>query len=250
MTLYIGSDLPDALGFGNEQAVTKCRTDAGLLHDPIFSGYLYNAAKSLQADLDFDAIHLALGFAGHIIGDTVGFGAGGYLGDNVDVNYVAIWPFMSAIDTFIFQQQDSMGPYSNRCSSSAPIWQLSPSSAMFVANVTSIYHGVNSNFPVFSQQDILDCTDHWTPTLITINGLAAITPIDQSVDRLLYYDRYGALNEFDVATHVAMSRNCSVNAIIQWKELMDAGQTPEAARQKNSATISQWKLQGICFPLV
>jgi len=251
VALFVGSDLPDAFGFGDQQVGSRCRTDALALHDPIFAGYLYLAAKqhehSARRD-GFDLVSLSLGFSSHLIADTVGFNGGGYLGDAPTVNWVSEWPFMASIDSFIFMEAAADGPYANRCDSVAPLWTLPLDAAAFVANQTTRYHAVRPTFPVYTTDDVRGCTEQWTRPIGAVNYLSATTSVDDSARRLVFFDRYGAQTRDDVAAHIAMSRNCSVAALQQWMALIDSGATPEAARAQNRATIDQWKQQGRCFP--
>lgn len=97
-----------------------------------------------------------------MIADLVGFHAGqsgGFLGNGImgahgDINWVTMWPLMSAIDSYVlhFLQIDIQ---------KLPTSPISSKTAQYISKQTAEFAKIEPNFPEFNETVISGCAHDW-----------------------------------------------------------------------------------------
>lgn len=248
MLVYLqGASLPDGLaGFVSEafQYGSKCRPgDIGIaLHDLEFAGYMY---KQAYLTSDQTLRNFTVGYASHMISDLVGFfPTGGYLSNGTLtkrglINWITMWPKMASIDSYY------MNNLKNQYTK-LPNIPISSDIASFISNSTVAYSKIHSNFPVYTSQEIQECSNEWSSMINRLyDYYYNVLTIDFVQNQLIYFDQLSATNWNSTEQFLLKNQFCITQSIYFWWNAISIS-TPEDAMKKTIGFITDQYQNGLC----
>jgi len=238
--------MPDSFYFVNfaESGAPPCPINVFTMHDPITAGYFVQYALSNQftspSDSSFDALSFALGFGSHMIGDLVGFHAGGgYLGTNV-LSWITEFPFMTSIDALVLNLNETLPNFP---------WASSDAISFLLA-AGKYYRSINPNFPTFNQTDLELCVLPWEGVqneLVQQATLQVNTSYFQK--SLVLFDLFNATTFEETSTHFQMNYDCAVQAILYWQnQIVVLMNSPQDSYSNTATFVAHLFANGICAP--
>jgi len=232
-SLAVGSAFPDAFYFGNFNiSGTECQ-NLGYVHDLVFAGHLLNFALNFSTLTDFSPIDFARGFAGHIVGDMVGFSpSGGILcGNDTCTPYGQIWMpewgYMSAIDAYFFIMFDLAADKLHLPDESefTEAWS-------FFSQATQKYHEVKASFMPLSSQQIAKCASFWSNNMKYDYSRGEMYATNNALLFLMNEIKFFAPHpEVDISSYLTAQAECSSVAVKEYMEFI-AEYSPEEAATK------------------
>lgn len=218
--------MPDAFFFGNFVA-DEAASCNGLqeLHNPNFATFMALQARALGND---ELMDFANGYGSHIVADVAGFFPGGFLGNGFfpvasSVNWVSVWPYMTAVDAFVLQSKLNL-------SSSPPqnIPTVSNVTAAFVANMSAVYQTYEPAMPSATQLQVLTCATQWRAVVdVETKKAAALPPVSYEFE-IIYNNPLNATTFTQAAQDFSMATSCAVGGISLWRQLV----------QQSNATVN------------
>jgi hypothetical protein len=209
-TFGFGSDAPDMFGFGafnitdDPQYLCKNLT---YVHDPVFAGFMVQLALNQSASSSststsistsefdtpnstFDAVSFSQAFAGHIMGDLVGFNAqGGVLCSKeasqcnaAGILYMPEWGYMAALDAFFFHTYNMSQYYKEMPVPNSKT--LGPDGARFISQASYLYSQTTPSFAPVSPEAVLQCASYWRGNMQYV------------YDRAMFYDSSAQNQQF------------------------------------------------------
>lgn len=245
--LLAGTEMPDAFFFANQVTPSQC-TGLGELHDIVYGSYLVKQAMKEGQYLD-----LALGFGAHVTGDFAGFYPGGYLGRGGagTTDWVAVWPFMTAIDSYVAQvllPNEQTPPSPVTLPNNVPTLDANSSAFMKRARDT-MAKDFPKQYPNATAAEILACSEQWKHVVNAEAKKSTLLPPASYQWEMIYRDNFGATT-FDQASHnLKLALFCGVDLISVWKgAVMNVSNTPMAAVGITEQYLVNLFKQGLCRP--
>jgi len=245
------SDMPDAFGFG---AFNITRSpDSGYLcggltyvHDPVFAGHQILLAQNYTGS--WPALEYATAFAGHIMGDFVGFSAAGVLCTSEasecngrEIRYMPEWGYMAAIDAYYFHVHGLAAVFEDLPVTSKELFPIE--AVEFIADATAAYNTINPSFGKVSPDAVRQCTEYWAPNMQYVYDRANFySKSKENVAFLiqeLEFFKPSYIN--DITKSLESQQNCSAKAVAFFmSQLLDHGETPE-----NTVSLVSKYIQGL-----
>eukprot|EP00045_Choanoeca_perplexa_P008589 m.80605 g.80605 ORF g.80605 m.80605 type:complete len:294 (-) comp14554_c1_seq1:9-890(-) len=244
--LGIGSDAPDAFYFGGYTIGNGC-DGLSYMHDALFGANMVKFAEDSSGDYgSFDALRFAQGYLGHTMGDAVGFNPSGMLTSPVvgagNSAWIPLWQYMVTLDNVVFRNLSNQG-----CQvTDLPYKPLSDDGVRFLADATTYYHSINSDFAAVNSSVVRACTASWQLTYNLSILQATVLPEDASMALLQLYNRDPTASVMDILNTVVAQRACMADVIAFVLAKLKT-ETPEVAVQQANARVSQLYQDGKCL---
>ena len=211
--LLAGTEMPDAFFFGSFVDPSIC-LGFGELHDIHFATYMLLAARNMSTNSSSDLVRFAEGYGAHIVADFAGFWPGGYLGNGhmqtpSIVNWVSLWPFMTAVDSYV--------AHSLARPAAAGVPTVSSAVAGFVSSSAHAYQMLDPSIgPVPNSNQVQQCAAQWQQVVSTETKVAIATPSQVYEYQMVSNDVFNATSFSQAASHFSMASSCAISGIKTW----------------------------------
>eukprot|EP01108_Squamamoeba_japonica_P000967 TRINITY_DN1371_c0_g1_i1.p1 TRINITY_DN1371_c0_g1~~TRINITY_DN1371_c0_g1_i1.p1 ORF type:complete len:255 (-),score=48.16 TRINITY_DN1371_c0_g1_i1:32-796(-) len=254
--------MPDALAFGRFNLSGspgngyQC-TELSYLHSASFG--IFMLQRTMTESFSFDARGFAIGFAGHVFGDFIGFFSkllnnhrrgllcAQHVGEcKADILYLPLWSLMADMDAYFAMTN-------NIVASTLPdVSGIGQESYDFIASSSKLYNAqIDSSFKPVQASAVEQCVNFWRGNqqwvyqrakLFTENALMR----EALLNEIQFFSTFNATTE--LSSFAAQQVNCAATLINSALQLAATKTSPLVVQQKALQQAVQLYSQGDCSP--
>jgi hypothetical protein len=234
---FSGAMMPDAFLFGDFVLPSSDNCTAfSNLHNFEFATFM-----ALNGDRAYQSFYEGYGL--HIAADFAGFWPGGYLGNggmganSTSVNWISVWPFMTAVDAFVMDEYLN-SIYEGEMPLPGPTVSLGEAS--FLSQSSISFNKLNPASPVVSPQQVLQCAADWKVVVDQEVRKAYAMSVHPSAPyefEMTFNDVQNASTFEQAKAHFQASHTCAIQGSAVW---LDAQRNPNATVASVTGAVFKW----------